>query len=329
MIEYLVTAFFVAQPVTATALETSSTRAPGKTEAPRLRSPVEISSKRVSGSRNQAVFKGDVVVKHQTLDLRCDEMIASYNGPREVTRVECVGNVRAVDGDRTAKGERADFDVPTGVLVVTGNPEAEDPTTHLRGSEVRLTTGSKSSEYQVENAVVTLQSAPLKQPPRKGGGKDSAPQRNPAEISSKRVVGSRTQAVFTGDVVVKQRTLDLRCDKMIAHYNGPREVTRAECVGNVRAVDGDRTARGARADFDVPTGVLVVTGNPEARDPTTHLRGSEVRMTVGNSNFEVKDAVITVETAPLKEQQQRRKDGGKGNPGARPGSTDAGGTKQP
>ncbi|WP_395838855.1 LptA/OstA family protein [Archangium violaceum] len=320
MIEYLVTAFFVAQPVNPTALKASA-RSPDKAETSELRSPVKITSQRVVGSRNQAVFKGNVVVKQGTMDLQCDEMIAHYNGPREVTRVECVGNVRAVDGDRTAKGERADFDVPSGLLVVTGNPEAQDPTTHLRGSEVRMTAGNKNHEYQVENAVVTLQSAPLKQPSRKGGGKESSLARDPAVISSKRVVGSNNQAVFTGDVVVKQRTMDLRCDKMIAHYNGPREVTRAECVGNVRAVDGDRTARGERADFDVPSGLLVVTGNPEARDPTTHLRGSEVRMTVGQSNFEVKDAVITVETAPLKEQ---RKGGGRSNPGSASG---AGGTK--
>ncbi|MGZ3461036.1 MAG: LptA/OstA family protein, partial [Archangium sp.] len=105
----------------------------------------------------------------------------------------------------------------------------------------------------------------------------------------------------------KHRTLDLRCDKLLTSYNGPREVTRAECVGHVHAVDGERTARGERAHYDVPTGVLVVTGNPEAQDPTTHLRGSEVRMTLGSQNFEVKDATVTVETAPLKEQQQKRK----------------------
>ncbi|QRK12731.1 hypothetical protein JQX13_23475 [Archangium violaceum] len=326
MIEYLVTAFFLAQPVKPTAFEASA-GSPGGAEAPAVRNNTVITSQRVLGSRNQAVFKGDVVVKQGTMDLRCDEMIAFYsgNGPREVTRVECVGNVRAVDGDRTARGERAGFDVPSGLLVVTGNPEAQDATTHLKGTELRMTAGNKNHEYQVENAVVTLQSAPLKPPSRRGSGKESSPPREPAVISARRVIGSNNQAVFTGDVVVKQRTMDLRCDKMIAHYNGPREVTRAECVGNVRAVDGERSARGERADFDVPTGLLVVKGNPEARDPTTHLRGSEVRMTVGKSNFEVKDAVITVETAPL--EQRQRKGGGRSNPGSASGHTGAGGTK--
>ncbi len=325
MIEYLVMAFFAGQPVkSAAGAPDAGARPSTQSRATPLSAPVEISSKRVSGSRNQASFKGDVVVKHRTMDLRCDEMIASYNGPREVTRVECVGNVRAVEGERTAQGERADFDVPTGVLVVTGNPEARDAKTHLRGSQVRMTQGTRN--YEVENAVVTVDAAPLAQQRRKSGGKES-PVPTSADISARRVSGTPTQAVFTGDVVVKHRTMDLRCDKMIAHYNGAGEVTRADCVGNVRAVDGVRTAKGERAEFNVPTGVLVLTGNPEARDPTTHLRGTRVRMTLGNENFEVENAVVTVETAPLREQQQQRK--GKGNPGNAPGNTNTGSTKQP
>jgi lipopolysaccharide transport protein LptA len=325
VIEYLVMAFFAGQPVKpAAGAPDAGARPSTQSRAPQLSAPVEISSKLVSGSRSQANFTGNVVVKHRTMDLRCDEMIAHYNGPREVTRVECVGNVRAVDGERTAQGERADFDVPAGVLVVTGNPEARDAKTRLRGSQVRLTLGTRN--YEVENAVVTADAAPLAQR-RKGGGRESPAPSTPAEISARRVSGTPSQAVFTGDVVVKHRTMDLRCDKMIASYNSAGEVTRSDCVGNVRAVDGVRTAKGERAEFNVPTGVLVLTGNPEARDPTTHLRGTRVRMTLGNENFEVENAVITVETAPLREQQ--RKGEGKGNPGSAPGNTKSGGTKQP
>ncbi|MGZ3461850.1 MAG: LptA/OstA family protein, partial [Archangium sp.] len=201
MIEYLVTAFFVAQP----AQPATAPRAPTRLETPPLRNPVEITSKVVSATRNQAVFSGDVVVKHRTLDLRCDQMTASYNGPREVTRVECVGHVHAVDGERTARGERADYDVASGQLVVTGHPEAQDPKAHLQGTEVRLLLGSQN--FEVKDASVALESAPLKM--------KAAPQRDPVVITAARVSGTRTQAVFTGDVAVKHRTLDLRCDKLL------------------------------------------------------------------------------------------------------------------
>ncbi len=323
MIEYLLTAFFVAQPV-APAAPSASSGAAAQAPVPRLRDPVAISSKRLSGSRERAVFSGDVVVTQKALELRCDEMAASYTGPREVTRVECSGQVRMVEGPRTARGERAVFDVPAGVLSLSGSPEASDPTTRLRGAEMRLKTGVPGFEYEVDEAVVTLEAAPLSLP-RKSSGKDAPAARLPAEVSARKVVGSRSQSVFTGDVVVKHRTLELRCDKMVAYYTASQQVTRAECVGHVRATDADRSVKGERAEFRVPTGVLVVTGNPEARDATTRLRGSEVRMTVGNANFEVKDAVVTVESAtPLPGREA-----GKGPPASTPSNPPSGGTRSP
>jgi len=158
-----VMAFFAGQPVQPAAATTQpGPAATRKSEGPQLGEPVRISSDLVTGSRNQAVFKGNVVVKHRTMDLRCDKMIAYYNAAREVTRSECVGRVRASEGERTARGERADFDVPSGVLVMTGNPEARDRTTHLRGTRVRMTLGNEN--FEVENAVITVE--PAKEPSR-------------------------------------------------------------------------------------------------------------------------------------------------------------------
>jgi lipopolysaccharide transport protein LptA len=309
VIEYLVTAFFVAQPVQPAAASASAgTRAPNTaTVSTAAASPkggeTEITSKKMTILRDQStlMFKEDVRARRESMDLRCDELTAhyaQYAGKYTATRGECVGNVRAVDGERTAQGERADFDVPGRLLVLTGNPEAQDPAAHLQGSELRLMLGSQN--FEVKDATVTFKSAPVEV---KG-----APQNNPVVITSKRVNGSRSQAVFSGDVTVKHRTMDLRCDKLTAYYNGTREVTRADCVGNVRAVDGDRRAKGERARLNVPTGMLVVTGNPEAEDPMIHFRGTQVRMALGGKSFEGDDATVVFKTAPLKEQEQRRKD---------------------
>ncbi|MCY1074501.1 LptA/OstA family protein [Archangium lansingense] len=321
MIEYLATAFFVTQPVQPTLVASSAeTRAPTSAVAAPQGSETEITSKRMTILRDQSTlsFKDEVRVKRDTLDLRCDELTAHYaqlKGKYTATHGECVGNVRAVDGERTAQGERADFDVPNRLLVVTGNPEAQEPSAHLKGSELRLLLGSQN--FEVKDATITLKSAPLE---AKGSQQDS-----PVVITSKRVNGTRAQAVFTGDVVVKHRTMDLRCDKLTASYNNAREVTRADCTGNVRAVDGDRRAKGERARLNVPSGTLVVTGNPEAEDPMIHIKGTEVRMTLGGKSFEGKDTTVVFKTAPLKEQQQR-----KGAPGGAVGNTEqSGGTKQP
>ncbi|WP_223642319.1 LptA/OstA family protein [Corallococcus sp. EGB] len=120
--------------------------------------------------------------------------------------------------------------------------------------------------------------------------------RNPVDLSADHVTGDRNQAVLTGNVVVKHQTMDIRCDKMTGYYNATRQVTRVVCAGNVRAVDGDRQARGERADYDVPSGVLVVTGSPEARQGNTYLTGTKVRLILGNERLEVENARILVDS---------------------------------
>ncbi len=92
--------------------------------------------------------------------------------------------------------------------------------------------------------------------------------------------------------------MDLRCDKMVAFYTETREVKRVECTGGVQAQDGDRYARGERAEYDVSSGVLVVTGSPEARQGTTYLKGTKVRLTLGSERVEVENARIVIETLP-------------------------------
>jgi lipopolysaccharide export system protein LptA len=157
VIEFLAMAFFVAQPAAPAAGTDGGTRPPMLGSVP-LRDPVEISSNLITGDRNSATFTGNVQVKHRTLDLRCDKMVAFYTETREVKRVECTGGVQAQDGDRYARGEKAEYDVPSGVLVVTGSPEARQGSTYLKGTKVRLTLGSERVE--VENARIVIETAP-------------------------------------------------------------------------------------------------------------------------------------------------------------------------
>jgi lipopolysaccharide export system protein LptA len=169
VIEFLAMAFFVAQPTAPAAVADGGTRPPMLGNVP-LNNPVEITAKLISGDRNSATFTGDVKVKHRTLDLHCDKMVAYYTASREVTRVECTGGVTAQDGDRFARGERADYDVPSGMLVVTGSPEARQGTTYVTGTKVRLQLGSERLE--VENARIVVETAPAGAPKKgKGGAK--------------------------------------------------------------------------------------------------------------------------------------------------------------
>lgn len=194
MIEFLVMAFFVAQPAPAVAATPSAgtppaavgsapasgtgSRAPGALGGKELTEPVQIKGDNVTFQKSQATLTGNVKVKHRTMDLKCDRMTANYTPQREVTRVVCTGGVEAVDGDRMARGERAEYDVPSGVLVVTGSPEARQGTTHMRGTKVRLTLGNERLE--VENAVIVFESLPSNPTPAKRKGRQSAPRTAPS-----------------------------------------------------------------------------------------------------------------------------------------------------
>lgn len=189
MIEFLVMAFFVAQPVPASAASADGGTPPAADAGPRgpssslaptnLKEPVQISADRIEGERTQATLTGNVKATHRTLGLRCDKMIAYYTQPRVVTRVVCTGAVQAEDGDRMARGERAEYDVASGVLVVTGSPEARQGTTYMRGTKVRLTLGSERLE--VENAVIIFEPPPSSAPtPPRRKGTPSRPPQTPA-----------------------------------------------------------------------------------------------------------------------------------------------------
>ncbi|MFP2908729.1 LptA/OstA family protein [Pyxidicoccus sp. 3LFB2] len=188
MIEFLVMAFFVAPPAPASAVPAptdggtppAAARPSSSLAPPDIKEPVQISADLITGEKTQAVLTGNVKAKHRTMDLRCDKMTAHYTQPRVVTRVVCTGGVQAEDGDRMARGERAEYDVPSGVLVVTGSPEARQGTTYMRGTKVRLTLGSERLE--VENAVIIFEPPPSENPAprRKGTGTRAGSTQTPA-----------------------------------------------------------------------------------------------------------------------------------------------------
>ncbi|MCP3104733.1 hypothetical protein LZ198_38295 [Myxococcus sp. K15C18031901] len=181
MIEFLVMAFFVAQPLPAVAATPSDGGTPpaaaagqGSLAPGELEAPIQINADLINGDKTHAVLTGNVRATHRTLELKCDKMTAYFTQPRVVTRVVCTGGVNAVDGDRMARGERAEYDVASGVLVVTGSPEARQGTTYMRGTKVRLTLGSEKLE--VENAVIIFESPPSTPAPgRKKPARTSAP----------------------------------------------------------------------------------------------------------------------------------------------------------
>lgn len=104
-----------------------------------------------------------------------------------------------------------------------------------------------------------------------------------------RMEGSSQRFVCTGHVKMVRNTTTLTCDRSVGHYLGKdaTEITRLECFGNVVAIDGDRWAHGDHADYDTQKEVLVLTGNPEARQGTNRMKGDRVVFYVDTDLIEV------------------------------------------
>ena len=124
-----------------------------------------------------------------------------------------------------------------------------------------------------------------------------------------RMEGGEKRFVCTGHVKMVRNTTTLTCDRSIGHYIGKdaTEITRLECFGNVQAIDGDRWARGDHADYDTQKEVLVLTGNPEARQGTSTMKGDRVVFYVDSDLIEV-ERVKGVLESKGKEPGQKKPD---------------------
>ena len=116
---------------------------------------------------------------------------------------------------------------------------------------------------------------------------------NPVDVSCDNgsMNGNLRRFTCIGHVKMIRNTTTLTCDRSVAHYVGKdaTQVTRLECFGNVEAVSGDRWARGDYADYDTVKEVLVLTGNPEARQGNNTMHGERVVFYVDTDLIEVQN----------------------------------------
>ena len=141
----------------------------------------------------------------------------------------------------------------------------------------------------------TASAAPTAAP---GGRTPLATPENPVDVSCDkgRMDGTVRKFFCTGHVRMvrnsgKPNETTVTCDRSVGHYVGKdaTQVTRLECFGNVEAVSGDRWARGDYADYDTVKEVLVMTGNPEARQGNNTMHGERVVFYVDTDLIEVQN----------------------------------------
>lgn len=86
--------------------------------------PVEVTSEQLSVDQDSgtAIFTGDVLVGQGEMRLSAPRVLVVYKeGQSGIERLEATGGVTLVSGPDAAESERADYDIDTGVIVMTGD----------------------------------------------------------------------------------------------------------------------------------------------------------------------------------------------------------------
>ncbi len=172
----------------------------------------------------------------------------------------------------------------------------ETPAHALRAGGFSVQIGEEDFEFDPPVAV----SSPSNRGEPDGGVKANSARMQPILIDSKqlRIEGKKQQALWYGHVKAVRGTTHLSCDRMLTHYTKTQQITRVECDGHVEVTDGDKWGRGEHADFDNLTGILVVTGSPEAKQGENHVLGTKVTFNVDKDTIEVENARALVESTP-------------------------------
>ena len=276
----------------------------------------------MQGSKQQLICTGHVRVRRYTADITCEKLIAYYTNKdvNDMKHFECIGNVEAVDGDRWAASDFADYDNEKELLVMTGHPRGRQGTSRLVGSKIIFHVDSDLMD--VDNVIATLESQGQDEK-RKAKKKKAQPVvvagvlpdggsepafTNPVDVQCDRgrMEGSKEQMVCVGNVHMKRHATDMTCERLIAHYvnKDVNEVKRMECMGNVEATDGDRWAKSDFADFDTAKEILVMTGHPQGRQGTNDMTGTKITFYVDTDLMDVDNVIGVLES---RGQDERRK----------------------
>lgn len=265
-----------------------------------LSRPVQVSADKLEllNKEQRAVYTGHAKAVRDSTTLTCQTITVEYGADREVTRILARGDVEAVDGDRWGRGDEADYDNTTGTLVLRGSPRARQGPREVEGQLVTFVTGTDRIVVEKARTRVTDERAPSRD-----AGVAARPQRVIIDADQLVLDDRRNVAVWKGHVVAKRGETTLTAPELTALSDDQGTITRVQARGGVEATERDRWAKGQRGDYDVESGVLVVTGNPQARQGTSRMKGSKVTFHSGRDLVEVENATTVIEVEskrPLK-----------------------------
>jgi lipopolysaccharide export system protein LptA len=139
------------------------------------RAPIDITSDTVEADqkRNTVTFKGNVVAKQEDTTLYANTLTITYDpDTKKLKQIVAVGNVKVVQLDRRATGQKATFDQDKNKVVLDGEAVVREGTNVIRGERITFYVDEERSV--VEGGKGSRVSTSITPPPKEEGeGKKS------------------------------------------------------------------------------------------------------------------------------------------------------------
>lgn len=196
------------------------------------------------------VARGNAQVKRGDFTVRGAVLTAHYrdkqDGKSEIYRVEASGGVVLKNGEDTARGDHAVYDVDRKVLTLTGNDLS------YVSSNSKITARDSLEYWEIQRTAVARGDA----------------------------VAVRQDDTVKADMLVGYFEDRPRTDNPTRTR---RELARIDAIGNVTIVNKDNTAKAARGTYDTGTKQAQLTGGVEILRGNDRLNGerAEVNMSTG------------------------------------------------
>lgn len=106
--------------------------------------------------------------------------------------------------------------------------------------------------------------------------------------------GKRT-AIFTGKVSARQADITIYCDKLVIFYSDKEKgIEKVEAFGNVRIVQGNRTAQAGHAIYESRAGKIILEEGPRLYQGEDEISGEVITYFIDSQSSVVSGTVKVI-----------------------------------
>ncbi len=268
-----------------------------------------------NGQPSHAVYENNVRARYEETQLRCVQLDVDFSTNNQVSRVFAQKNVEILSNENKAFGDSATYDISSDKINIIGNPHWE--LGNSRGSSQTLLLYPKTKEvFAFQNVEMLMPAQAAGNLGLLGARTNSLSRTNSPSTTNKTVVKISSDnfshqdniSVFHDNVVVTEERGKLECEMITVLSGASNQVQRIVASKNVVISQQDMVARGDEANYDVPQGLLYLTGNPTitSGDRTAEaaafiINRNQNTFSVAPGKYRIRMQAKRKETAPRKQ----------------------------